>query len=204
MGGQGKGHRGNRATGEIEKPRTGKCVWRGAVSHLQPPRNKDEKDVADLPIFAVFEVTERTIDNQNVPLLFPDYKVDTWWTNLPHGTEDVIASYHAHGTSEQFHSEFKTDMNIERLPSGKFSTNATILLLSGIACNILRLIGQTMLAHPEPMPAKLKINRRRLGSVIRDLIYIACKRVRHAGSVKLRFGKNCPWFKSFATIYEDF
>ncbi len=193
-----------RATGEIEKPREGKYVWCGAVSHLQPPRNKDEQNVEDLPIFAVFEVTGRTIDKHDVPFLFPEYKVDTWWTNLPHSSEDVIASYHAHGTSEQFHSEFKTDMNVERLPSGKFLTNTTILLLSGIAFNILRLIGQAMLAHPEAMPAKLEIKRRRLGSVIKDLIYIACKRVRHAGSVKLRFGKACPWFKSFAVIYRDF
>ncbi len=95
-------------------------------------------------------------------------------------------------------------MNVERLPSGKFSTNATILLLSGIAFNILRLIGQTMLAHSEAMPARLKIKRRRLGSVIRDLVYIACKRVRHAGSVRLCFGKDCPWFRSFAEIYRDF
>ncbi|MGV0036717.1 MAG: hypothetical protein ACNYPE_17840 [Candidatus Azotimanducaceae bacterium WSBS_2022_MAG_OTU7] len=28
--------------------------------------------------------------------------------------------YADHGTSEQFHREFKTDMDIERLPSGKF------------------------------------------------------------------------------------
>ncbi len=193
-----------RATGEIEEPRPDKCIWRGAVSHLQPPRKKDEKNVGDLPIFAVFEVTRRTLDKQKVPLLIPDYKTDTWWTNLPHSAQDVIASYHAHGTSEQFHSEFKTDMNVERLPSGKFSTNATVLLLSGIAFNILRLIGQTMLAHPEAMPAKLKIQRRRLSSVIKDLIFIGCKRVRHAGSIKLRFGKSCPWFNSFVTIYQDF
>ena len=193
-----------RATGEIEEPRPGKYVRRGVLSHLQPPHKTEEKNVADLPVFAVFEVTERTIDDQGVPLLIPDYQVDTWWTNLPHGAKDIIASYHAHGTSEQFHSEFKTDMNVERLPSGKFSTNATILLLSGIAFNILRLIGQTMLAHSEAMPARLKIQRRRLGSVIRDLVYIACKRVKHAGSVRLRFGKRCPWFKSFAEIYHYF
>ncbi len=193
-----------RATGEREEPRAGKCIWRGAVSHLQRPRKKNEKNGDDLPIFAAFEITERTIDKLKAPLLFPEYKVDTWWTNLPHSAEEIIASYHAHGTSEQFHSEFKTDMNVERLPSGKFSTNATILLLSGIAFNILRLIGQTMLANPEAMPAKLEIKRRRLGSVIKDLICIACKRVRHAGSVKLRFGKACPWFQSFAEIYRDF
>nr|CRH07956.1 protein of unknown function [Candidatus Magnetococcus massalia] len=27
--------------------------------------------------------------------------------------EDVIALYKAHGTSEQFHSEFKTDLDLE-------------------------------------------------------------------------------------------
>ena len=113
----------------------------------------------------------------------------------------MIGLYHAHGTSEQFHSEFKTDMNLERLPSGKFATNATILLLAGIAFNLLRLIGQTMLSRPEAMPARLKIERRRLGSVIRDLIYIAVKRVRHAGTVSLRFGKNCPWFGAFREVY---
>ncbi len=67
-----------RATGEFEEPRPGKYIWRGAVSHLQPPRKKDEKNIKDIPIFAVFEVTKRTIDKQKVPLLFPDYRVETW------------------------------------------------------------------------------------------------------------------------------
>ena len=35
----------------------------------------------------------------------------------------VIALYREHATSEQFHSEFKTDLDLERLPSGKFDTN---------------------------------------------------------------------------------
>ncbi len=81
--------------------------------------------------------------------------------------------------------------------------DSPVLLLAGVAFNILRLIGQKMLAHPKAMPARLDIQRRRLGSVIRDLIYIACKRVRHAGSVKLRFGVQCPWFNSFEKIYQD-
>lgn len=191
-----------RATGEVQEPRPGKFVWHGVLSHLQPARSQEEKNVV-LPIFAAFEVTERSIDKKGVSLLLSDFQVDVWWTNLPHAAEDVIASYHAHGTSEQFHSEFKTDMNVERLPSGKFSTNSTVLLLAGVAFNILRLIGQKMLAHPEAMPARLDIQRRRLGSVIRDLIYIACKRVRHSGSVKLRFGVQCPWFCSFEKIYQD-
>ena len=85
--------------------------------------------------------------------------------------------------------------------SGKFATNSTILLLAGVGFNILRTIGQEALRHPEALPVKLKIKRRRLASVIRDVIYIACKRVRHAGRIFLKFGIECPWFRSFESIY---
>lgn len=53
--------------------------------------------------------------------MFPvDLEGNTWWTNTDMSDEDVITQYHAHGESEQFHSEIKTDMDVERLPSGKF------------------------------------------------------------------------------------
>ena len=42
----------------------------------------------------------------------------------------MIALYRDHATSEQFHSEFKTDLDIERLPSGKFATNALVMILA--------------------------------------------------------------------------
>jgi len=192
-----------KSVGEMEEPRPGKRVWRGVLSHVQPPHEPDARDVADLPLFAVFEVVERTTNANGQALLFPDYEVNTWWTNLPDAPEEVIALYHAHGTSEQFHSELKTDMGIERLPSGKFATNATILLLAGVAFNLLRWIGQQALRRPETLPVKLKVARRRLASVMRDLIYIACKRVRHAGSVFLKFGRDCPWFRTFRSVYRQ-
>ena len=66
-------------------------------------------------------------------------------TNLPFPDRALIALYHAHGESEQFHSELKSDMNLERLPSGKFKTNALALELGMIAYNILRMIGQESL-----------------------------------------------------------
>ena len=94
-------------------------------------------------------------------------------------------------------------MGLERLPSGKLATNSTILLLAGIGFNILRTIGQEALRHPETLPVKLKVKRRRLASVMRDLIYIACKRVRHAGRIFLKFGVDCPWFRSFESIYHN-
>jgi hypothetical protein len=54
----------------------------------------------------------------------------------------VIRLYHEHGESEQYHSEIKTDMDVERFPSGKFDTNELVLELTVLAYNILRVIGQ--------------------------------------------------------------
>ena len=42
----------------------------------------------------------------------------------------------------KFHSEIKTDMDIEKLPSSKFSTNEIVLGLGGMVYNVLRLIGK--------------------------------------------------------------
>ena len=42
-------------------------------------------------------------------------------------------------------SQIKTDMDVERLPSGKFDTNELVLELTIIAYNILRLIGRQSL-----------------------------------------------------------
>lgn len=44
-----------------------------------------------------------------------------------------MSLYHDHGTSEPFHSELKTDLDVERFPSGKFSKNDLILHLG---CNL--------------------------------------------------------------------
>lgn len=97
----------------------------------------------------VIRLTERTIDKQGQILLVPEIDLEGWWTSLDISEGDIIQLYADHGTSEQFHSEFKTDMDIERLPSGKFATNALVLgtnaLVLGtsvLAYNILRWIGQ--------------------------------------------------------------
>ncbi len=88
--------------------------------------------------------------------------------------ETVIDLYHAHGTSEQFHSELKSDMDVERLPSGKFKTNATVLQ-AAMAFNALRRIGQGLLMLKERLGLTLDVERLRLRSVLRDIMYLACK-----------------------------
>ncbi len=41
----------------------------------------------------------------------------------------MLRLYEDHGTSEQFHAEIKSDMDLERLLSGKFATKALIRTL---------------------------------------------------------------------------
>lgn len=86
--------------------------------------------------------------------------------------EDVISAYHAHGECEQYHSEIKTDMDIERLPSGKFETNELMLELTILAYNILRMIGQESIGR-KGTRQKRAVKRRRLRTVIRNLIKLA-------------------------------
>ena len=88
-------------------------------------------------------------------------------TSLPAGqfsSADVIALYADHGTHEQFHSEFKTDRDFTRLPSGKFDTNYLVCQLAAVAMNILRLIGQRGLLGPDA-PVRHPAKRRRLKTV---------------------------------------
>lgn len=61
-------------------------------------------------------------------------------------------------------------MDLERLPSGKFATNALILELGMIAYNILRMIGQGTIGGRAPRQ-KRDVKRRRLRTVIKQPDY---------------------------------
>lgn len=181
------------------EPRPGKKVYIGGTPHQRPKNCKSEN-----PLFTVFEVIERTTDHLGEELLIPSVEVNLWWTNTYEDGETCVRLYHDHGTSEQFHSEYKTDVGIERLASGKFKTNALLTQLGMIAFNVLRLMGQAALGFKEALPFKLNVERRRLRSVMRDLVYLACKRVAHANRVILKFGRHCPWFECFRLLHVMF
>ena len=184
-----------RRTGRKLESRDGKNIFVGEVHHRYPGNNEDRKAV---PIS--YKVTERITDSDGNQLLIPEYEVDTYWTNLPLEAQDVISLYQDHGTSEQYHSELKSDMNVERLPSGKFQTNQIYLHCAMIAFNLLRTIGQLLVEHKHLAPVKIKGQRRRLRTVIRDLILVACKHVRHSGKDILKFGRHCSWFEVYKVI----
>lgn len=133
-------------------------------------------------------------------LLIPTVEVETYWTSLEVDPAKVIELYHAHGTSEQFHSELKTDMDLERLPSGKFQTNDLVLRLGMVAYNIMWIVGQESLQEKDA-PIRKRPFRRRIRSVMQDLIYLACRLVKHAGQWTFSFGRNCPWFTTWRRVY---
>lgn len=136
-------------------------------------------------------------------LLTPELEVETYWTSLMNTEEIVIDMYHDHGTSEQFHSEIKTDIGLERFPSSKFNTNSLVLHLGVMAYNLLRLIGQESIKENDE-PVRKKVTRRRLRTVIQNLITIASKLVSHARKLTLKFGCQCAWLKTFHRIYTAF
>ena len=181
--------------GDKVKPREGKNVYRCVLSHLHP------NGLEDAPLFVVVELVERLTEPNGQGLLTPDIKLSTWWTNLPESEADCVQLYRNPCTSEQLHSELYSDMGVERLPSGKFATNALVLNLAALSFNCLRIIGQNSLRLTELLPRTFNVARRRLRSVMQDLIHIACKVVSHANTKTLKFGRNCPWFNIFKKLY---
>jgi hypothetical protein len=182
--------------GEMTHPREGKWEYTGDLEAKPPGIDKN--------IRMIFKVIKRTILSDGQMLIIPDIEAETYWTSLIDATpEKVIDLYHQHGTSEQFHSELKTDMDIERFPSGYFKTNALILELGMIAYNILRIIGQESLKKPDS-PLRNNVQRRRIRTVIQNLVTIASKLVTHSRNIYLKFGRNDKWFDTFARVYAAF
>ena len=136
----------------------------------------------------IVQVTERTIDKKGQRLLVPQIELAGWWTTLALPIEAVIDLYRHHGTHEQFHSEFRTDLDLERLPSGKFDTNDVILHLAAFAYNCLRLLGQLGLTG-EIAPIRHPAKRRRIKTVLQEIMYRAARFVAHARRRVLDFGR---------------
>ena len=186
---------------DVSRPRDGKTVYIGSSW-------KDVKYIAEtgeertIGVRIVYEVIERAVDKYGQILLAPDIEVNTWWTNLGWKDDDIITSYHAHGESEQYHSEIKTDMDVERLPSGKFETNELVLELTVIAYNLLRMIGQESLRHRPDR--KRKVKRRRIRTVINNLMLFASHITHHARETIMSLGRSNTWRHAFMQIWLRF
>ncbi|NCA78204.1 MAG: IS1380 family transposase [Alphaproteobacteria bacterium] len=183
------------AVGDMEEPRPGKKVWTGEVF-------RDVNGYGTTRM--VFRVVQRTTDSKGQAYLLPDIEVETYWTNLTDRPGTIVDLYHAHGTSEQFHSELKSDMDVERLPSGKFLTNSLVLKSAMIAFNVLRKMGCDLLSFPSDLPVKLDVGRRRIRSVMQNLVNVAGKLVKSGGRIMLKISRKCPWFDPFERLFASY
>lgn len=117
-----------------------------------------------------------------------DFEVgSSWQTNLCLGAPEIARLYEDHGTSEQFHAELKGELDMERLPSGKFNTNALVFQLGCLAFNLLRILGiKGKAVFRQRHPSK----RKRLKTVIQELILLPVRFLCGSNQMKLDLGRN--------------
>jgi hypothetical protein len=177
-----------------QQPREGKrlTVWEEAVSVEGITR----------PVRRIYRLVERTIERCGQQLLMPEIELEGWTTSLkaePFDAQAIIALYADHGTHEQFHAEFKTDLDLVRLPSGKFDTNYLVCQLAALAMDILRLMGQRGLLGPDA-PVRHGAKRRRIKTVIQELIYRAGRLIETGRRLILGLGANDRAAKAFGRL----
>ncbi|MFQ5653073.1 MAG: IS1380 family transposase [bacterium] len=165
-------------------------------------KDEEGKDQT-LKVRRVLRATERYFEKDGTPLLVPDIEIEGWWTSLSVAKDKVIELYKGHALCEQYHSELKSDMDLERLPSGKFATNTLVMHCAGLAYNILRAVGQVgLMTGKQRRRAK---QRRRLKTVIQDLVYFAGRFIRHAHTLTLRFSRHAhDQYDAFSRTYRRF
>jgi hypothetical protein len=156
------------------------------------------------PCKRVLRLIERTIDAKGQSLIEPQLTLEGWTTSLgaQFSGADIIALYADHGTHEQFHSEFKTDLDLTRLPSGKFDTNYLVCQFAALAMNILRLMGQRGLLGPDA-PVRHSAKRRRIKTVMQELIYRAGRLIETGRRLILGLGANDRAAKAFARLHGE-
>lgn len=186
--------------GTENNPRPGKTVWTGSIW-----TTFIDDDSMQTPVRQVFRVVERSVLADGTALLLPELEVEVWYTNLETETEtQIIGLYCDHGTSEQYHSEFKGEIGLERLPCGDLAANKTVMLLGMVAYNLLRRIGADALNCGIRVPVRKEVRRRRIRKVIQDVIRLACKFVETSRSKIVRLASASPWTPVLERLYHAY
>ena len=84
----------------------------------------------------------------------------------------------------------------------KLDTNELVLELTVLAYNILRLIGQESLKNKRSPKSKHPIKRRRIKTVISNLIQIAGHVTTHGQCVVLALSRSNIWRQAFMDVYK--
>jgi hypothetical protein len=185
----------------------------GCLAHWDSPR--EGKLVATFSVYVdeeregktyttrrVMQLTKRTIDKHGQLLLTPELEIEGWWTTLDFSDQEILALYRDHATSEQFHSEIKTDLDLEKLPSGKFASNTLILTMGLFTYNVLRWIGLAGLMGDDS-PVRHQAKRRRVRTVMQELIYLAAHIHERGRRLIMRFGRTSPGYQAFQRVYQQ-
>lgn len=164
-----------------------------AVQHREVEDERAAQGKHHLKILIV--ATEETIDRKGQRQLLPQVAVETYWTNLDLPLQKIEQLYHEHGTCEQYHSEFKTDLDMERLPSGKFKTNELLMHLGMIAFNILRLMAKNALKTGR-VPGR-RGQRLRIRTVLQNIMYMGAHFLEWTKRTYLRIYRKNKWAEAF-------
>ena len=187
---------------DIRESREGKNVYVGSP-HKDIFYTTEDGEHKSICNRIVYEMIERSSSPDGQLFLEPEIELNTFRTNLGESDQDIIDLYHAHGECEQFHSEIKTDMGVERLPSGKFDTNELVLELTMIAYNILRMLGQETVNQGKA-PAKRIVSRKRIRTVIQNIIHFAGQLTKHARRLFLSISRSNAWAAAFWGLVRRF
>lgn len=183
--------------------RAGKMLYYAEIE-VDVSWEDEDKKIHTKKVRLVLTMKVTTSSRSGSLYLFPEIKIEGWFSNLPkkYKAVKIIGLYADHGTSEQFHSEFKTDMDMERLPSGKFEVNSLIMLLGQLAFNMLRIIGQQSL-QTGLVKRKRKVKRIRLRKVLQDIMYLAAHYLVKHKRPTLQLAKHNIYSLVFVQIFQQ-
>jgi len=189
------------AMGKVTSPRLGKRIAVFSVKEKHTFTDADEI-ARTITLRRVMRVIERTTDKKGQMLLVPEIELEGWWTSLTLSDQEIIELYKGHALCEQYHAEIKTDMDLERLPSGKFATNQLVMACGALVYNILRFIGQVALVNAKGI-IRHEAKRRRVKTVIQELVYFAGRLITTGRRLKLRFSRHVTAHaEAFGQIYQ--
>lgn len=98
--------------------------------------------------------------------------------------DEVLKTYRDRDAIKQYHAEFKSEMDMERLPCGKFAVNIAFLLLRIWVYNLLKEKGKDMF-FARALGMK-KATRCPMKTVIRSVMRMCGRITRHARRPALR------------------
>lgn len=125
-------------------------------------------------------------------------EAETWLTSLELDAATLVALYADHATAEQYHSEIKGELDLERLPSASFRTNALVLHLGTLAYNLLRLLGilgKGVVRHRHP------VQRHRIRTIIQELIRVPARILTGSDQFKLDLGRDLPGREAYLALH---